>query len=392
MIITDIKGELYKETSRYRKEVLGQKVYEFNPSKKGTLKFNPFSKDIIDTLESYQLNKLIEEVAYEIYPIDKGDNSHWSNEARKMFITFSEFLIKRDGYTTIPKVRALPFEDYSEYVDNEEEDNALKSYFYNLTLDDSLTDNLRSEFRSFTQKAENEFASVLSSFSSPLNIFRDEIIQENLSANDLDIESFRKENKTLYITVLESDVDRLSSILKIFLNYNLKKLTSKLPSYEDITINLILDEFVRYGKLEYLIGLPALCRGYKERVVLIAQDYDQIAKVYDDKTVGIIESTTAYKVVFAQTSEKTAKRYSELIGDYTVTQQSKTKQLDGKGGKSINQSLGSRKLVSAQDLLSLDKNTIYILAINYYKNPIKAKPFKYFEDRKLKRVVGKYSL
>lgn len=136
-----------------------------------------------------------------------------------------------------------------------------------------------------------------------------------------------------------------------------------------------------------MLELPSIGRGYKIISMLIAQDYAQIKKVYTPEDLSIIESTTAYKVIFPQTNEETANRYAELIGDFTVERASESKSLDAKGSRSINKQLLGQKLISKQDLLSQDPNTIYILRINYYKNPIKAKPYIYFKDRKLSKEV-----
>lgn len=123
---------------------------------------------------------------------------------------------------------------------------------------------------------------------------------------------------------------------------------------------ILFDEFPRFGKLEYIISLPALGRSYKVIVILISQDFAQIKATYEQTTVDTILSTTAHKIVYPQMNPETAKKFSEMIGNHEVEQTSVS---ESKSGKSTSFTLVSKPLVSPQDILSQDKNKIYLLEL-----------------------------
>ncbi|RXJ82168.1 type IV secretory system conjugative DNA transfer family protein [Arcobacter sp. F2176] len=399
----DIKGELFEITSKYRKEKYNSKIYKFNPLDKDCVKFNPLDKSIIGDIFDENHNLIIEkwaiveeivnEVAYLIYP-EKENYDYWSEEGRNIFILLALWLIYKNGSTSIPEIRSFSMQDFiSLYPEYPYEDNTDPLIFFlyieiqKEENDDffscSLPSRIKEEVIAIKKKADKEYSGVYGSFKSPLNIFSNPIIAENFSSNELVIEDFRKEISSLYISIKEKDLKPLTMVNRLFIEFNLRRLLSVLPGKDDLDIVGIYDEFPRFGKLDYLMEVPSLGRGYKKLSIFIAQDYAQIKKIYGQETLDILESTTAYKVIFPQNNKETAKRYAEIIGDFTVERRSESRSLDTKGSRSIQKQLLGQKLITEQDLLSLDKDTIYILATNNYKNPIKAKPYRYFEDKKL---------
>ncbi|WP_424686518.1 MAG: type IV secretory system conjugative DNA transfer family protein [Halarcobacter ebronensis] len=405
--VLDVKKELFDITSRVRKNKFNSKIYKYNPGEKGTLKFNPFCKSVIGNIfhEDGSLNEqkwnyieqTVEEIAYLIYP-EKNNFEYWVEEGRNLFILIALWIFFTKGYTSIPEIRSFAMEDFETLYPEYEYEEGIDPLIYFINIEILKNENdideikeiparIKEEAIAVKKKADKEYSGVYSSFKSPLNIFGNSIIAENFSTNEFNIEDFRKEISTVYISINEKDLKRLAACNRVFIEYNLRKLASIMPEKNDImTVNL-LDEFPRFGRMEYMLELPSIGRGYKIISMLIAQDYAQIKKVYTPEDLSIIESTTAYKVIFPQTNEETANRYAELIGDFTVERASESKSLDAKGSRSINKQLLGQKLISKQDLLSQDPNTIYILRINYYKNPIKAKPYIYFKDRKLSKEV-----
>lgn len=67
------------------------------------------------------------------------------------------------------------------------------------------------------------------------------------------IEDFRKEISTLYISIAEKDLERFATLLRLFIDFNLRKLLSKEPTKSDLDILGLFDEFQDLGK--FLIWL-----------------------------------------------------------------------------------------------------------------------------------------
>ncbi|MGP1561303.1 MAG: type IV secretory system conjugative DNA transfer family protein [Helicobacteraceae bacterium] len=397
----DVKGELYALTANIRRRK-GSNVLLFDPMSPESSKFNPLDETLLSAYSWDNKIGLINQISQLIYISERSD--YWVEQGRQTFVTIGLYLLHTQGGTSIPAIRSFSLSDMQEELralyaaqDLSQEERELKllnledenTNFFKLWLserakDKTLPIRVQEGLRSLALKPENEFGSVISSFLSPLEVFSQEQIAANTSKNDFDIMSFRSQLSDCYIRINEADMDTLKSIIRIFLDFNIKRLMSVLPSAGDKTITLMLDEFPRFGRLDFIMELPALSRAYKIPPIFICQSFSQIKETYKEKA-GTIQSTTAYKVVFPQSEFETAKLFSDLVGNYTRKKISKS----GKNfeSKSASVSYEGVKLISEQDILSLDKNTVFILAINHYNRPIKATPYMYFKDKKLLDMI-----
>ncbi|WP_321778813.1 type IV secretory system conjugative DNA transfer family protein [Sulfurimonas sp.] len=391
--VLDVKGELYNKTNEYRKKEFGSKIYKFNPASLETMKFNPFDKSIFQYLQWHEKEEIIDQIGYLIYQ-QKEHHDHWMEEGRSMFVMFVLYLTFKNGFTSIPDVRELIISDFSKLYGEEyqfEDETEAMLYFIreDMLKDEALPLRIREEAVSLLRKVDKELSGVISSCKSPLNIFATTTVRECFRANDLIIEDFRQESSTLYITIAEKDLERLATVNRIFIDFNLRKLLSKEPKKSDLDILGMFDEFPRFGKIPYLVDLPELGRSYKIISFLIAQDYGQIELLYGKAYISKINTSTAYKVIFPQTNAETAEMTSKYIGDFTRETRSESRSAGANGhtNKSLSTQLSGQALISKQDILNMNDGQIYILVKNYYKHPIKAKPYLYFEDRKLKKLV-----
>ena len=151
-------------------------------------------------------------------------------------------------------------------------------------------------------------------------------------------------------------------------------------SNPDKFVYFILDEFVRFGKMSYLLEAPALCRSYGLIPVYITQSYEQIKKYYGDDDQKIIKANVGYQVVFRMNSPEDAKILSDTIGDLTREKVSQSKgNLDFfKRNDSVSNE--GYKLITPQDIMSNPSDQIYILIGGYFNRPIKAKVNFWFKN------------
>ncbi len=429
-IVLDIKGELHQKTSRFREYYFKNEIMIFNPTKKESICFNPLAKELIKNLtwdEKANKVKFISEILYQ----SKNENDYWNNEGKALFIGIGLYLIQTNGYTSIPKIRSFLLSnwrkeiiDYFEKlksnniekqdkdeketrlqlkkdlniaseddiieiindIENEEEID-IKTYIEKIILkNENIKRQVKEAFSSLVSKGDNELGSILGTCKSSLNSFDNDLILEKMDKNDLNIMRMRKEKISLYIVIGENEVKALAPIIKMFMEFSAISMMSEEPSKKDNNTIIIFDEFPRFGKLDYIISLPALGRSYKIIVILIAQDFGQIKETYSQEKVEIILSTTAHKIVYRQMNVETAKKISDMIGNKTTTQTSIS---ESKTGKSTSYSLTGKPLVTAQDILSQDSDIIYLLEFGFYNRPIKCQPLRYYQDKKLLKMFDK---
>ncbi|MGD9554162.1 MAG: type IV secretory system conjugative DNA transfer family protein [Arcobacteraceae bacterium] len=394
-IIIDLKREIYEITAAYRQYKYKSKVYEFNPYSKTSMKFNPLCKTLLENLDFDKKVERLLNLSAILYANNKQNESlnHFQEEGKNLFICVGIYLLYKQGFTSIPEIFEFGHQDFEDLQPHIDFDELKKDPFLYFLQNEAREDiDAPLVFKEFvvalTKKADKEFSGVFSSFGSPLKKYvASSTIRENLRTNDLNILDLRKRNITLYITPTENQMQELQGLMNYFVEFNLRELMSTVPDKNDQFIFGQWDEFIRLGKNDYLIKSPSLSRAYKVVSSFIAQDQNQIVEVYGLPALKTLISSTAYKVIYPQVDYDTAEGIAKLIGDFTTEQKSDSNQKGELNKGNTSKSLRGQKLITTQDILTQDPNTIYINVKNFLKHPIKAKTYKYYEDKKLMREI-----
>lgn len=403
-IVLDIKGELKSLTSSYRKEVLKNKVFVFNPfSKSNTFFFNPFDKDILVKLDFDERITLVKQLATILFPkSEKGSESHWRESAKDLFVFFAMYDIEKHNQTFLCEINRYPKKSAEELLTTENLEelynlqaegivvDELNYFFKQASDDDSLDPLVRNQARSLSRVHYKELKSVITTFSRTMDVFNDYRVMNATSKMSFRYEELRRKNITLYIVVKEKDIDTLSPLIRILYEAIGKNLLDEENNNPDERIYFINDEFTRFGKLEFLLELPTLSRSYNIPGIYITQTEAQIEKYYSKEDLRIITGSVAYRAYFSVNDNETAKRVAEEIGDYTREKVSESSQANKLLG-SKNRSREGYKLLTPQDLMNLRKDEILILALGARETPIKAQANYYFKNKKLKKIIKKYA-
>ncbi|PAF53014.1 hypothetical protein BKH42_08140 [Helicobacter sp. 13S00482-2] len=444
-IVLDIKGELCDLTAGYRQKALKNKVLIFDPfGKDNTLKFNPFDKKIVKKLDFNAKRKLVDEVAQTIFVEEKGSDPHWINQARNLFIFYALYDLCVYEESNLFRIATATMRDYKPYIypespyysqlwEHDEESGLLilkndspiqinssdpEKLFFKQVSEQIYLD--PQDPRNFSQKARDEnpdldedkpdelknpknkrldeivrdyarawsggsggdeFSSIKSTFNRVMQVFTSYQVKNCTDGMSFEYEDFRKENITLYIKIAQTDIDTLAPLIRILLESIAKNLLLKESTKPDERVYFILDEFVRFKKLEFLLEMPALCRSYGVVVLFITQSNALIEKYYSDKDAEILGATVNYKIVF-KTDHKYAKALSEEIGKYTRKTQSYSTEKGGLifGGTSTFNQEG-KELVSEQYILNLGQDEIIILVKGFQATPVKLITNYYKKDK-----------
>ncbi len=152
----------------------------------------------------------------------------------------------------------------------------------------------------------------------------------------------------------------------------------------------VLDEFPQMPKLQALIDGPAVGRGQKVSYLLIGQDFAQIEDKYGKTGLETLLSTTAAKIVLPLNNEAVAKRFSDMVGQFTHEGESKSrtygfsKQADP-FATNITRSLAGVALIQPADLMSMESGTQILIYQSFSNRPVRLKSPAYFADSALRR-------
>ncbi|TLS71061.1 type IV secretory system conjugative DNA transfer family protein [Aliarcobacter thereius] len=390
LFVLDIKGEISDNTSKYRSSFSNVIIFE-PASITNEFGFNPLDDSIIKDFDQNELNQHILQVAELLFKDKKNSTmeEHWNLEAKNLFIFFTIFLIyeksldpNKNPSISIPYIRSfiLRKEDLLSVIKE-----ILNTYFNLPTLAKELANAL-------VQKADKEFSGLFSTFQTKMIVFQDSYIAKSLSFNSFTPEQFRKENTSLYFKINEIDIERLSPLVRLTLDFFVKSLLKKEKQKDDLNILFLLDEFPRFGSIPVLLKLPAIGRSYGLLSMFFFQSNGQITEIYQRHGMEELDSTTAYKIILTLNEHQTAKSFSDSIGNTTRIKKgvSKSKSenfLTNNGSSSSSQNLEGVPLVKAEDLLSLSFGEAIVIVQGYRTIPIKAKTPFYFKNKQMLKAI-----
>lgn len=346
MVSLDIKGESYAMTSTYRKHILKQKVYVFNPEDANSSGYNPLYYVKANTQEEI---KDLTKISTFFYPKD-GKDQFWNSMADTLFKATALLLtdcreigfLKDFNYCLGNITRLLSgitkqdinpecLEICKKYIAsfNKEEDEDSNPY---KNLDKALSNEVikigdlaklvecyakatlslshgevvydheenlyyRNGIRKDTrlllaqgyyanEKAENTLTGIVASAISPISMFNQYPLNKITTENDIDFSRLRKERMTVYVVIKPNAISMYKNFITLFFDQLMQENLHELPSDNKeikYTTLLLLDEFPALGKIPAISNAIAYMAGYKLKLFLIMQSTSQL---YDKDTYG----------------------------------------------------------------------------------------------------------
>ena len=406
MVILDIKQENFNITAGYRKEVLKQDVYLFNPfaedkNDKGnptprTHRYNPLSS----------INKGIFRVGdilaigNAIWP-SSGKDAFWNDNARNLFLAIVLYLCelydRRDYEGSDSEVPNFPvsFGEVLRQSSGRGSGLPIKEYFSKEVekYSEWLSGECKDAFSNFLSASDDVLASILSTFNAPLTIWRNPIVDAATSENDFDLRDVRKRKMTIYLGITPDHLPDAKILVNLIfsqlVNLNTKVMpqeTKALPhGHKDKLICaclLLMDEFTSIGKIDIIAKAVSYIAGYNLRLLPIIQSISQLESVYGKEDAQTFVTNHAMQIIYAPREQKDANLYSEMLGYYTEksSSTSRPKGIFKKGSGGLSESISDQKraLLLPQEIKELGLWKEIILLEN--TKPIICEKIKYFED------------
>lgn len=399
-VVQDIKLECFEYTSKYRKEILKQDVFLFNPYSFKTHRYNPlFYIDMKGENADAELN----DFANILYPL-KNDGSvidYFNGKAKDLFIglcyMMNDLLGTRKGIAFLQKYELeCSFSLYgilklSEGLNFEVEiaDGEIKTISnfadtYNTLVEMKMVSPKAKERIDafFEIKSDNERSSAMGSFISPLAIFRADNMRLATSANDFDFRDLRRKKMTIYIGITPDKLASAKPILNIFWQQLiLINVQQGLPqSNKELKHSclLLMDEFTASGYLATYSSAISFMAGYNLRSLIIYQADSQLTnnkpEGYGQAEANTLLKNHACRIYYAMKDDD-AKRLSESLGTKTVKQRSRN--LGSGGGGSESET--SRALMLPKEIEEMQFDTEIIKIEG--KPPIKCKKALYYSNK-----------
>ena len=377
VIVHDIKLENYELTSGWRRNVLKQKVFLWNPADPDGIShcYNPM--DWISKKPGQMVDD-VQKIANFLLP----EQEFWQNEARALLTGVMLYLVADENKpaTLGEVVRTLRNDDV----------------VYNLavildTMGKKIHPVAYMNIASYLQKPDKERGSVTSTANSSLELWSNPLIDTTTATSDFNLHRFKTEAHTVYVGLTPDNISRLKPLMGMFYQQAAAFFTAKIPQpHEKFGVLMMMDEFPTLGKMEQFLAGIAYFRGYKVRLFLIIQDTEQLKGIYEESGMNSFLSNATFRITFAANNIETANLISQLLGNKTAEQISynKPKYLDlNPGSRSLHVSHTQRALLLPQEVIQLPREEQILLIES--QPPIRSKKIQYFNDRFFKKRLLK---
>lgn len=304
MVITDISGELFEQTSGFLKSK-GYKIYVLNPENLDeSIGFNPlfYIKDSLDIDEL--VNVLIKSNKEITTPT--GESEYWDNGAKLLISIFIKVLLSKNDY------RYINLSNVRHLINNFGTDGEA---LYPL-IDKYADDTTYNDFRGFIKMNPQTMLSILSTANvalSPIGI--NENLAKLTANHTINFDKFREEKSVIYIKIPGQKQKQYRFLLNIFYSQFFSYMMDNLPTEKDLPIYCLLDEFGNMNLPNFDTTITTI-RKYKISISIILQDTNQLEKTYGKaNSETILNGGISSKLYYSGAGLPTTKILSEMLGE-----------------------------------------------------------------------------
>lgn len=375
MVINDPKGELIA-MSRETLEKRGYDVLLLNLTEPmNSMSYNPLEL-IIKAYKDEEFGEaqlLCQTLTYSIFNDPNAKDAFWQNTAMSLtnaliLALCEKFIpINQEEKITMYTVANMLTELGTVYTDEKGvEQYPIDNYFNSLPM----TSVAKMQYATTQFAKANTKGSILVSAMNKLSMFTFEKIAKMTSKNSFDLKDigFENENsnKPKAIFMVTPDYDKsihvMASIFVRQVYYVLaKNATLSRTSKCDREVIFLLDEFGNMPPIEGLDNIITVCLGRGIRFNLIIQAYNQLKSLYGEAS-ETIEGNCGNQIYILTNDNKTAEKFSELIGEETIVSHSRSGEVYSLE-KNYTESLDTRRLLKSDELRKFEEGESVVVRV-----------------------------
>ena len=380
-VVVDPKGELYNATAMHRRKKFGHIIIRldpFNVCGPGGDTLNAFdfvdhTKDFLDDTRSLSDMQIIR-------PHDEKE-PHWNESACEILTAFSSYVCACEpdrSKRNLSTVRALASsrERYAMAVSIMQQTEGF----------DGVIERAGSKL---TWLAGDELSSILSTFNRHTSYLDSPAVARHVATSSFDPLILRRKKATVYLILPHQFLASHSRLQRLWIGTIMRRITVGVAD-ETRPVLWLLDEMAHIGHMQIIEDAVTLMRGMGIRLWFIFQSFAQIKTCFGEKAAAVVDNIGTWQF-FGISSYETAEEISRRIGEATISVASDNtttgssystggaaQQHSGNRstGRSITWSQTARRLIKAEEVLTLNSETVLL----FHKNlpVIVARLVKYF--------------
>lgn len=373
MIVTDLKGEVYKATAGYRKRQ-GNQVFLFSPGAEHTSSYNP-----LDFIRPERGNRTtdIQNIAAILVPENtQSDNSIWQATAQQAMagvISYIHESVWYEGRRNLGEVNSF-FNSGSNVQALMTSIKENEPYLSKFTVE---------SFNAYIGLSDRAAQSALLDIQNALRPFKNERIVAATNVTDMDLSAMTRRPITIYLAPNITDLTLLRPLLTLFVQQVMDLLTrdhnpGALPVY------FLLDEFRQLKRMDEIMTKLPYVAGYNIKMAFIIQDLKNIDEIYGETSRHSLLGNCGYQLVLGANDLATAEYVSQSLGKRTIRykSESRTIELVGLPRRTKVEQIRERDLMMPQEVRQMPADRLVILVEG--QRPIFATKLEFFKTEPFK--------
>lgn len=375
MIVTDLKGEVFRATAGFRKHS-GSQVFLFAPGSEKTNRYNP-----LDFVRAERGNRTtdIQNIASILVPETAGsDNSVWQATAQQVMAGAISYILESPFYKdrrNLGEINSF----FNSGVDLQALMKLIKErepYLSKFTLE---------SFNSYLALSERAAASALLDIQKAMRPFKNERIVAATNVTDMDLRAMKRRPITVYLAPNITDITLLRPLLTLFVQQVMDILTLE-HDPNALPVFFLLDEFRQLKRMDEIMTKLPYVAGYKIKLAFIIQDLKNLDEIYGETSRHSLLGNCGYQLVLGANDQATAEYASRALGKRTIRYQSESRTIEllGLPRRTKVEQIRERDLMMPQEVRQMPESKMILLVEG--QRPIFADKLRFFNTQPFKQA------
>jgi type IV secretion system protein VirD4 len=373
MIVTDLKGEVFKATAGYRRHN-GSQVFLFAPGSEKTNRYNP-----LDFVRPERGNRTtdIQNIASILVPENtESENSVWQATAQQVlagvisYITESPFYKDRRNLGEVNSFfnSGVDLQALMKYIKEKE------PYLSKFTVE---------SFNSYIALSERAAASALLDIQKAMRPFKNERIVAATNVTDMDLRAMKRRPISIYLAPNITDITLLRPLLTLFVQQVMDILTLE-HDPNSLPVYFLLDEFRQLKRMDEIMTKLPYVAGYHIKLAFIIQDLKNLDEIYGETSRHSLLGNCGYQLVLGANDQATAEYASRALGKRTIRYQSESRTIElmGLPRRTKVEQIRERDLMMPQEVRQMPENKMILLIEG--QRPIFGEKLRFFQTQPFK--------
>jgi len=379
-IITDSKGEIYRDTSNYLRKK-GYKIKVLNLiSPEFSMGFNPFKylkddKDVLILVDTFINNTEGDKQK------TSSNDPFWTKAETALlqaliFYIWKELPSYEWNFSTVLKLLLYASQDMN--PEAAEKSLAVLDMIFTELAKNKPNHEAVKCYQIFKLSSGQTSTSIMVCLAVRFSLFISKDIKNLTSNDEMELECLAKPDQKIALYIMISDSHRTFDVISaMFFSQMFQYLIYEADFVKggslDIHCRVLMDEFVNIGFIPFFDTYLSTIRSRNISATIIIQEITQLKAKYKDNWETIIGCCDTI-IFMGSPANETREYISKTLGKTTVQQNTRSMSYGGKGGRSESVNYVQRDLMTPDELRVMDdiKQVLIIRA----KRPIYIDKFK----------------